>query len=443
MLRFGLTSLARGAARTARRQPSFARRALSALPDHEILPMPALSPTMTEGNIASWTVAEGDAVNAGDAICEIETDKATVAFETTDDGYIAKILVPEGSEHVPVGTPVAVLVEEEEDVPAFAGFEAPALEDPAPAASSDEPNTAAAETPAAESSSASTPVPAPASSHGRQPLIKFRHGDREAIAAELLRKSQAVAQPPPPPRATTADDTTTASAATGAAFTDIPASNMRKIIASRLAESKSTIPHFYVSQECDITELTALRKSLATVTKVSLNDFVLRASALALRDVSVVNRSWDEVTGAAKPNDSVDISVAVATEGGLITPIVTNADQKTVSQISSNVKELAGKAKAGTLAPSEYQGGSFSISNLGMFGIDAFSAVINPPQGCIMAVGGGIARLERCTETGGVQPRTKMKVKLSCDRRVVDEAMAAQLLQAFRHYMEQPQHMLL
>ena len=141
-----------------------------------------------------------------------------------------------------------------------------------------QPNTAAAETPAAESSSASTPVPAPASSHGRQPLIKFRHGDREAIAAELLRKSQTVAQPPPPPRATTADDTTTASAATGAAFTDIPASNMRKIIASRLAESKSTIPHFYVSQECDITELTALRKSLATVTKVSVNDFVIRAS---------------------------------------------------------------------------------------------------------------------------------------------------------------------
>lgn len=229
-------------------------------------------------------------------------------------------------------------------------------------------------------------------------------------------------------------------------YTDIPNTNMRKIIAKRLTESKATVPHFYTSIECNIDDLMALRKQLRKDmdVNVSVNDLIIKSAALALRDVPEANAKWNRLTNKIEMSQGVDISVAVATPNGLITPIVTGADKRGLGDINSKVKDLAGRAKLGKLKPEEFQGGSFSVSNLGMFGISAFTAVINPPQACILAVGAGIPRVCPPKVPGG-KPRivTTVTVQLSADRRVVDEALAGQFLEVFQGYLSNPKTMLL
>ena len=460
-------------------------------PPHEVVGLPALSPTMESGTIASWTVSEGEAFSAGDVICEVETDKATVAFESQEDGVLAKILVQPGEPEVAVGQPICVTVEEAEHASAFGDFTAPA--------------PAAAAVPAAEAEAGggggccadpaacgpSTPAPAaaagsavertvsaeyllsPAARHmaaskqidasGLQGTGKGGRITKEDLVLALKAGTSFPALGAGAGAATTAAAAAAAAAAAGpfdlssvrktdAPFTDAPASSMRKVISKRLTESKAGVPHLYVSASCELDNVLALRKQLLNShqVKVSVNDLVIRCAALALRDVPAVNRQWSEAEGAAKPAPGVDISVAVATPSGLITPIVTAADKIGLSSITSKVRDLAGRAREGKLAPEEYQGGSFTISNLGMFGIDNFSAVINPPQAAIMAVGGGEAKIVPAPYDDSLPPdqqpaprkRTVMTVQLSADRRVVDEAVAATYLRAFKNYIEEPQVLL-
>ncbi|WP_374304551.1 pyruvate dehydrogenase complex dihydrolipoamide acetyltransferase [Ferrovibrio sp.] len=421
--------------------------------------MPALSPTMTEGKLGKWLVKEGDMVKAGDIMAEIETDKATMEFEAVDEGRIGKILVPEGTEGVAVNTPIAVLLEEGEsagDVKA-----APA---PQPAAKP------AAVVPAAP---AAVAAPAPAAVPAAVPSAPVKTGER-VFASPLARRIavqnnidlKAVTGSGPHGRIVKADvekapkgvAAPTAKAAVAAPvaagpgarqLADLlkmpyrvePLSGMRKTIARRLTESKQTVPHFYLTIDCEIDELLALRKRLnaKSEAKVSVNDFLIRAAALALKKVPEANASYDE--SGMLYYEHADISVAVATPNGLITPIVKQAEQKGLTQIATEMKDLAARARDGKLKPDEYQGGTFSISNLGMFGIKQFEAVINPPQGCILAVGMGEERA--IVRKGQIVPATIMTVTLSVDHRAVDGAVGAQFLQAFKGYVDDPLTMLL
>ena len=423
--------------------------------------MPALSPTMTEGNLAKWLKAEGDQVSAGDIIAEIETDKATMEVEAVDEGVLAKILINEGTEGVAVNSVIALLLEEGEDDAALDGFQAPAVPTPAAApAAGPEPAPPAATT--APPASVSQPSAAPASEHGDDTRVKASplarrmaqqagielggvngsgpHG--RVVKADIeaaLGKAPAAAAPatapsaPPPVGAAVAP-------------TEIPHTNMRRVIAKRLTEAKQQIPHFYLSLDCEVDKLLAMRKELNEKAanedlgyKLSVNDFVIRAAALALRKVPDANVSWtDEVL---LKHNVVDVSIAVAIEGGLITPIIRNTDHKGLAAISTEMKELAGRARGGKLLPEEYQGGTFSISNLGMFGIREFAAVINPPQSAILAVGRSQER--PVVKDGALAIATVMTVTLSVDHRAVDGALGAQYLAAFQGLIEDPLTMLL
>ena len=276
---------------------------------------------------------------------------------------------------------------------------------------------------------------------------------KSGIAVPRAASKSASAAASAPPSSSSAKNNTLAATWTEAPlgpindkFIDIPNSNMRKVIAKRLTESKATVPHFYTSIECEIDELLAIRTTLkkSLDVNVSVNDLVIKAAAQALRDVQEANSKWNKASNSVTPGSAVDISVAVATPNGLITPIVTGADRRGVSDINGAVKDLAGRAREGKLKPEEYQGGSFSISNLGMFGITSFSAVINPPQACILAVGAGVPRVLPPKKDGD-KPRigTTVTVQLSADRRVVNEAIAAQFLQTFRGYFSSPRSMIL
>jgi pyruvate dehydrogenase E2 component (dihydrolipoamide acetyltransferase) len=427
--------------------------------------MPALSPTMTEGKLAKWHKKEGDAVKAGDIIAEIETDKATMEFEAVDEGRIGKILVAEGSEGVAVNTPIAVLLEEGEsasDVKA-----APKKAEAAPAPKADE-KKAEAPKPAAASAPAAAPAPAvaPAAKTGDRvfasPLAR-RLADQAGIDLKAVQGSG------PHGRIVKADIEKTpagtkaapAAAAAGKAAAPVasgpgarqladllkmpyrlePLSGMRKTIARRLTESKQTVPHFYLTIDTEIDELLSLRKRLnaKSEAKVSVNDFIIRAAALALKKVPTANASFDD--SGMLYYEHADISVAVATPNGLITPIVKQAEQKGLTQIASEMKDLAARARDGKLKPEEYQGGTFSISNLGMFGVKQFEAVINPPQGCILAVGMGEERA--IVRKGQIVPATIMTCTLSVDHRAVDGAVGAQFLQAFKGFIDDPLTMLL
>jgi pyruvate dehydrogenase E2 component (dihydrolipoamide acetyltransferase) len=415
--------------------------------------MPALSPTMTEGRIARWFKTEGEEVIAGDVLAEIETDKATMELEAIDDGILGKILVPGETDGVAVNTPIALVLEEGEDASAMDGFVASApmvttesapVAAPvvAPAATAPAPAATTVATPAAEGQRiiASPLARRIAADSGLDLALVKGSGPRGRIVkADVLGAQGTAKSAPTIPAAPSAQIVIPATAVEP---TEISLTSMRKTIAKRLVAAKQSIPHIYLTIECELDALLALRKQVnerKPDSKVSVNDFIVKASALALKDVPAVNASWTDT--AMIQYNTIDISIAVAIEGGLITPIVRNADLKSLVAISGEVKELAGRAKDGKLMPEEYQGGGFSISNLGMFGIKEFSAIINPPQSAILAVGAGQQR--PFVRDGELTVATVMSCTMSCDHRVVDGALGAQWLAAFKSYIEDPLGMLL
>ncbi|MCC9622974.1 pyruvate dehydrogenase complex dihydrolipoamide acetyltransferase [Thalassospira sp. MA62] len=435
--------------------------------------MPALSPTMTEGTLAKWHVKEGDTVESGDVIAEIETDKATMEVEAVDEGKIGKILVSEGSEGVAVNEVIALLLEEDEDESALEGADTSAAStaggESAPAKEETSSASAPAEKPA---SGGDKPAPAAPVSGGER--IKASPLARRIAANEGLELSGVTGSGPrgrivkrdveaalsskPAEKAAASDDqkseATPAAAAPAASgwnpdltglpeYEEIPNSGMRKTIARRLTESKQQVPHFYLTVDCELDNLLATRKQLnekaGEGVKISVNDFIIRAVSLALKKVPAANSIWtDKATLQCKKQD---ISVAVAIEGGLITPVVRDAGSKGLAEISGEMKSLAGKAREGKLMPEDYQGGTFSVSNLGMFGIKDFSAIINPPQGCILAVGAGEQR--PVVKDGALAIATVMSCTLSVDHRAVDGAVGAEFMAEFKKLIEDPLSMLL
>ncbi|CAN6837866.1 hypothetical protein Bca52824_046741 [Brassica carinata] len=434
----------------------------SDLPPHVVLEMPALSPTMNQGNIAKWWKKEGDKIEVGDVIGEIETDKATLEFESLEEGYLAKILIPEGSKDVAVGKPIALIVEDAESIEAIksssAGGSEAVTEKQAPQSVVDKSGGKKAGftkiSPAAkllilehglEASSieASGPygtllksdvVAAIASGKTSKKSVST---EKKQPSKENISKSSSVSRPESKSSVTPSND-----------YEDFPNSQIRKIIAKRLLESKQKIPHLYLSSDVVLDPLLAFRKELQENhgVKVSVNDIVIKAVAVALRNVRQANAFWDAEKGEIVLCEDVDISIAVATEKGLMTPIIRNADQKSISAISSEVKELAQKARSGKLAPHEFQGGTFSISNLGMYPVDQFCAIINPPQAGILAVGRGNKVVEPILGIDGTEKPsvvTKMNVTLSADHRIFDGQVGASFLSELRSNFEDVRRLLL
>ncbi|MFN3259911.1 MAG: pyruvate dehydrogenase complex dihydrolipoamide acetyltransferase [Pikeienuella sp.] len=429
--------------------------------------MPALSPTMEEGNLAKWHVKEGDKVSSGDVIAEIETDKATMEVEAVDEGIVGRIVVVEGTEGVKVNAVIAILLEEGEDAASLASAggapKSEALTEPVAAAS---PEPAKAE-------SLGNTVPVHASDGvGRvfaSPLARRiarekgldlaevkGTGPRGRIVKTDVEAAKPVSTDAAKPEAAKADSPKAAPALVQSApaeqvkklysdriFEEVSLDGMRRTIAARLTEAKQTIPHFYLRRDIELDALLAFRVELnkgleAKGVKLSVNDFAIKACALALQDVPDCNAAWagDRILRFK----ASDVAVAVAIEGGLITPVIRGAESKTMSAISREMKDLAAKAKARKLSPSDYQGGSFAISNLGMMGIENFDAVINPPHGAILAVGAGVRRPIAKGEV--VEIATMMSVTLSVDHRVIDGALGASFLQAVKTYLEEPMSML-
>ena len=426
--------------------------------------MPALSPTMTEGTLARWLKKEGEQVKAGDIIAEIETDKATMEVEAVDEGVLGKILVADGTEGVKVNDPIAVLIGAGEAMPT--GAVTPAAK-PAPAAAAPAapaPSPVAAPSPAPVAAAPAINGHAPtgerifvsplakrmasqagidlASVKGTGPNGRIVKADIEAIQPGTVRPAapatQAVAAPAPAPKP---------AVAITAPHRLVPNSSVRKVIARRLTEAKSTIPHFYVSMDIELDALMKLRADLNAKSpkegpgafRLSVNDLVIKAAAVTLRRIPAVNASWTEDNIVLY--DNVDISVAVSIPEGLITPIIRHADQKGLSVISAEMKDLAARAKIGKLKPEEFQGGGFSISNMGMFGVTSFSAIINPPQAGILAVSAGQQR--PVVKNGALAIATVMTCTLSVDHRVVDGALGAEWLTTFKAIIEDPLSLML
>ncbi len=419
--------------------------------------MPALSPTMTEGTLARWLKREGDRIVAGDVIAEIETDKATMEVEAVDEGMLTKILVPEGTANVAVNTPIALL-----DSDSAVVKPTPVVPPPpaAPAAPLVSPPPAPAPAPAP--ALAPTPVPRVAASPlarrlaqaagmdlsgivGSGPNGRIVRADIERATAKPTAAPAPIAKPTPGP--TPASMPAVPATAITAPHKLVPHTTMRRVIARRLAEAKQTVPHFYLTMDIALDKLLALRADLNARSakegpgafKLSVNDLVIKAAAVALRRIPGANASYTE--DGTVLYDDVDISVAVAIPDGLITPIIRRADEKGLSAISNEMKDLAARAKAGKLKPEEFQGGGFSISNLGMFGIRQFAAVINPPQGAILAVGAGEKRA--VVRDNALAIATQMTCTLSVDHRVIDGALGAEFLGTFRDLIEDPLSLLL
>jgi len=413
--------------------------------------MPKLSDTMTEGVVAEWTKKVGDKVASGEVLAEIETDKATMEFESFYDGVLLHIGVEKG-QTAPVNSVLAVIGQAGEDISTLlAGASAPAAapvkEEPKPAATAPTPVPVAA--PVAPA--AVTPAPAPvASSNGNgrviaSPLAK-KIAEEKGIdiaavagtgeAGRIVKRDVDHYVPYTP-----AQRSFTAAPAGEESFTDENISQMRKTIARRLAESKFTAPHFYLTLDIDMDNAMKARKSLNAMegVKVSFNDMVIKAVAMALKQHPTVNSSW--LGDVIRRNHHVHIGVAVAVDEGLLVPVVRFADSKGLTQIGAEVKDYAQKAKDKKLQPSDWEGNTFTISNLGMFGIESFTAIVNPPDSCILAVGG--IKEVPVVKNGSVVPGNVMKVTLSCDHRVVDGASGAAFLQTFKNYMENPVNMLL
>ncbi|TCR66530.1 pyruvate dehydrogenase complex dihydrolipoamide acetyltransferase [Bosea sp. BK604] len=443
--------------------------------------MPALSPTMEKGNLAKWLKKEGDAIKSGDVIAEIETDKATMEVEAVDEGILAKIVVPEGTADVAVNEVIAVIAGEGEDAKSISAPAAGA----APKAEAPKAEPAKAEAPAAPAAPVSQPAPTAAaglntggqSVSGDRPfasplarrlakdagldLSKVQgsgpHGriverDIEAAKQGGAAKAAPAAAPAAPkaaaaPLAAGPSDEATKKLFEPGSYEEIPHDGMRKTIARRLTEAKQTIPHFYLTVDCELDALLKLRAELNAAApekdgkpayKLSVNDMVIKALALALRDKPEANVSWTEAVMLR--HKQVDVGVAVAIPNGLITPIIRDAARKTLSQISNETKDLAGRAKNRKLKPEEYQGGTTAVSNLGMYGVKEFTAVINPPHSTIIAVSAGEQRA--VVKNGALAIATVMSVTLSADHRAVDGALGAELMQAFKGYIEKPMAML-
>lgn len=414
----------------------------------EIL-MPALSPTMTEGNLVKWHKKEGDLVKAGDVLVEIETDKATMEVEAVDEGTLGKIFVPEGTQNVKVNAPIAVLLEDGEDASSVKGPSAAPAATPQPDAekvTSKPELTVVKNTPAPQTSSSDRVFASPlakriagqnnlnlAAVSGSGPRGRIVKSDVEmALASGGASASRVLNLPNNVPGLSGYEP----------AFESIPVNNMRKVIAKRLTESKQTVPHFYLTVDCEIDALLKARQQLNAMGddyKLTVNDFIIRAVAQALKAVPEANAAWmgDEMYQF----ESADISVAVAIEGGLITPVIRQTETKGLREISLEMRDLATRARDGKLKPEEFQGGTFSISNLGMYGIREFSAIINPPQGCILAIGAGEERA--VVKNGQLSVATVMTCTLSVDHRVVDGAVGANFLKAFKQFITDPVTMLL
>lgn len=425
----------------------------------EIL-MPALSPTMEEGTLAKWLVKEGDTVQSGDLLAEIETDKATMEFEAVDEGVIGKILIAEGTEGVKVNTAIAIIGEEGEDMSAAPEAAAPvAATAPAEAEVATPAATPAPAAPAAKDGSRLFATPLArriaadkgldlATITGSGPHGRIIKADVEnATAQPAAATASAPAASADAPAAAMATGPSTAQVTAmyeGRQFEEIKLDGMRKIIAARLTEAKQTVPHFYLRRDIQLDALLKFRSQLnktleARGVKLSVNDFIIKACALALQEVPEANAVWagDRVLQMK----ASDVAVAVAIEGGLFTPVLQDAEMKSLSALSVQMKDFASRARDRKLAPQEYQGGSFAISNLGMFGIDNFDAIINPPHSGILAVGAG-AKKPIVGADGELAVATVMSVTLSVDHRVIDGAMAANLLNAIKANLENPMGML-
>ena len=422
----------------------------------EVVYMPKLSDTMTEGVVAAWTKNVGDSVKSGEVLAEIETDKATMEFESFYDGVLLHIGVETGKA-APVNSVLAIIGSAGEDISAILANAAAG----APGASTEAETPTPAPAPTAPPVAASAPNPAPAAAPVAAPVANNSNSDRvfasplaKKLAAERGIDIHAVGGTgengrivkrdvdhyvPYTPAANT--PAYTAAPAGTVSFTDEPISQMRKTIARRLAESKFTAPHFYLTLDIDMDAAIATRKGLNSIegVKVSFNDMVIKAVAMALRKHPAVNSAW--MGDFIRRNDHVNIGVAVAVEDGLLVPVVRFADGKGLTQISAEVRDYAQKAKDKKLQPSDWEGNTFTISNLGMFGIESFTAIVNPPDACILAIGG--IKEVPVVKNGQVVPGNVMKVTLSCDHRVVDGASGAAFLQTFKTYMEQPAAMLL
>jgi pyruvate dehydrogenase E2 component (dihydrolipoamide acetyltransferase) len=438
--------------------------------------MPALSPTMEKGNLAKWLKKEGDKVKSGDVIAEIETDKATMEVEAVDEGTIAKILVPEGTQDVPVNDIIAVLAGEGEDVKAAGAAPAPKAA-AAPVAQAAPAAAPAAAAPAPKPAAAPAPAPAPqpaapaatqANGHARvfsSPLARRLakeagieigrvngsgpHGRIVARDVEDAKSGKGLKAPAAAPGAAPAvapamSDQQILSLFEPGSYETVPHDGMRRTIAQRLTAATQSIPTFYLTIDCDIGRLLDAREQINAAApkdkekkplyKLSVNDFVIKALAVALQQVPNCNVSWTEA-GMLKHKHS-DVGVAVAMPGGLITPIIRNAETKSLSTISNEMKDLAARARTRKLKPQEYQGGTSSVSNLGMFGISHFTAVINPPQSTILAVGASEERA--VVRNGKIEAAHIMSVTMSCDHRAIDGALGAELIGAFRRLIENP-----
>lgn len=414
--------------------------------------MPALSPTMLEGNIARWLKKEGDKINPGEVIAEIETDKATMEVEAVDEGILAKILIVEGTENVPVNSLIAVLVEEGEELSVVADFvknnSTVKLVEKSP--------------PPLSNNVAAPPIEVAENGNNSKIYSNDSSNQKSIFASPLARRLAAIdninlknVKGSGPHGRIVKRDILEASTNISANYKAIrrnseeyylvPNNNIRKIIAKRLLESKQTIPHFYLSIECNVNKLLDIREDINKSfgddksQKISVNDFIILAVGKALKEVPRANASWQDE--AIKYYNNIDISVAVAIEGGLITPVIRNADQKNIINLSREMKELIKKARENKLTPAEFQGGGFSISNLGMYGIKNFSAIINPPQSCIIGVGASSKRPIIVNDQ--VTIATIMDVTLSSDHRVVDGAVGAEFLAAFKKFVESPALMLI
>ncbi|KAL4312094.1 hypothetical protein GQ457_01G047430 [Hibiscus cannabinus] len=431
------------------------------LPPHQEIGMPSLSPTMTEGNIARWLKKEGDKVNPGEVLCEVETDKATVEMECMEEGYLAKIIKGDGSKEIKVGEIIAITVEEEEHIAKFKDYSPSASDSGAPAekepaapppkqepveqpVSSPEPKSKPASPPSEDRFFASPLARKMAEDH-KVPLssIKGTGPDGHIVKADiedyLASRGKEVSAPTPK----TKDGKLEA-----LDYLDIPHSQIRKVTASRLLFSKQTIPHYYLTVDTCVDKLLGLRSQLNSLQeasggkRISVNDLVIKAAALALRKVPQCNSSWTD--DYIRQYNDVNINVAVQTENGLYVPVIRNADKKGLSSIAAEVKQLAQKAKENSLKPEDYEGGTFTVSNLGgPFGIKQFCAIINPPQSGILAVGSAEKRVIPGSGPEQFNFASFMSVTLSCDHRVIDGAIGAEWLKAFKGYIENPETMLL
>ncbi|MEO3413931.1 pyruvate dehydrogenase complex dihydrolipoamide acetyltransferase [Roseovarius sp. CAU 1744] len=429
----------------------------------EIL-MPALSPTMEEGTLAKWLVKEGDTVSSGDLLAEIETDKATMEFEAVDEGTVGKILVDEGTEGVKVNTPIAVLLDDGESADDIGDTSAPSK--PAPEADKADAGAEEAAPAAAEKPAPAAPKAASGDRIFASPLARRIAADKGLDLSQIkgsgphgrivkadVESAKPGAKPAPAaatdaPRAAPAPSGPSGDAVAamyqGREYEEVKLDGMRKTIAARLTEAKQTVPHFYLRRDIKLDALLKFRGQLnkqleGRGVKLSVNDFIIKACALALQAVPDANAVWagDKVL-KLKPSD---VAVAVAIEGGLFTPVLKDAEMKSLSALSAEMKDLAARARDRKLAPEEYQGGSFAISNLGMFGIDNFDAVINPPHGAILAVGGG-KKKPVVGDDGELTVATVMSVTLSVDHRVIDGALGAELLEQIVQNLENPMVML-